>query len=130
RPAIRAGLAARDADIVRVATMADSPHDSVRVLQLIAQAPVPTVGMCMGDMGMPTRILAGKFGAPFTYATFHHERSLAPGQLSFQQMKSIYRYEHIAAETAVYGVIADPVGPSLSPHVHNDAIEHRGINAV
>ncbi len=40
---------------------------------------MPTVGMCMGDIGTPSRILAGKFGAPFTYATFHHERTLAPG---------------------------------------------------
>ena len=38
---------------------------------LIAAAKVPTIGLCMGEIGMPTRILAGKFGAPFTYATFH-----------------------------------------------------------
>ena len=27
---------------------------------------------------IPSRILAGKFGAPFTYATFHHERTWRP----------------------------------------------------
>ena len=58
-------------------------------------AKVPTVGMCMGDIGTPSRILAGKFGAPFTFATFHHERTLAPGQLSFQQMTDIYHYDRI-----------------------------------
>ena len=71
--------------------------------------------MCMGDIGTPSRILGPKFGAPFTYATFHHERALAPGQLSYEQMVNIYRYNSIKPETAVYGVIADPVGHSLSP---------------
>ena len=84
----------------------------------------------MGDMGAPTRILASKFGAPFTYATFHHERTLAPGQLSFKQMTEIYRYEEIGHDTAVYGVIADPIGHSLSPHVHNASFADKGLDAI
>ena len=75
----------------------------------------------MGDIGAPTRILAGKFGAPFTYATFSNERSLAPGQLSYRQMTNIYDYDNITPKTDVFGVIADPVGHSLSPIVHNAA---------
>ena len=88
----------------------------------------------MGEIGTPSRILAGKFGAPFTYATFHHERTLAPGQLSYQQMTDIYHYDEINAETEVYGVIADPVGHSLSPLIHNAAfrqLKHeQGLRAV
>ena len=60
------------------------------------------------------RILAGKF-APFTYSTFHAERTMAPGQLSYQQMKETYRYEKINHATEVYGVIADPVSPQPQP---------------
>jgi len=88
------------------------------------------VGMCMGDIGTPSRILSAKFGAPYTYATFHHERALAPGQLSFKQMNDIYHYNKINEETEIYGVIADPVGHSLSPHVHNASFQDKGINAV
>jgi 3-dehydroquinate dehydratase/shikimate dehydrogenase len=84
----------------------------------------------MGDIGIPTRILAGKFGAPFTYATFHHERALAPGQLSYQQMTEIYHYDQINADTEVYGVIADPIGHSLSPLIHNAAFQHCKLNKV
>jgi 3-dehydroquinate dehydratase/shikimate dehydrogenase len=84
----------------------------------------------MGDIGTPSRILAPKFGSPFTYATFHHERTLAPGQLSYKQMTEIYRYESIGPDTAVYGVIADPIGHSLSPHIHNAAFGEKGIDAV
>lgn len=123
-------LAALDADVVKITTMAQNPHDNVRMLEMVKQAKLPTVGMCMGDIGTPSRILLAKYGGPFTYATFHHERALAPGQLSFDQMKDIYRYESINADTEVFGVIADPVAHSLSPHIHNAALAEQGINAV
>jgi len=80
---IHARLAALDADIVKLATLANHPHDNLRMLKLVQNAKTPTVGLCMGDIGVPSRVLSGRYGAPFTYATFHHERALAPGQLSF-----------------------------------------------
>ncbi|HWC89157.1 MAG TPA: type I 3-dehydroquinate dehydratase, partial [Pirellulales bacterium] len=128
--AIHAQLAGHDADIVKMATMANQPHDNLRILNLIRNSKVPTVAMCMGDIGTPSRLLAGRFGAPFTYATFHHERTLAPGQLSFQQMNSIYHYDQIQPSTAVYGVIGDPIGHSLSPLVHNAALRQLKIDGV
>lgn len=123
-------LAQHDPDIVKIATMAHSTHDNVRMLELVKQSTVPTVGLCMGDIGTPSRLLAGKFGAPFTYATFHHERSLAPGQLSYRQMRGIYNYDAINEETEIFGVIADPVGHSLSPTIHNAAFRKLGMNKV
>ncbi len=127
---IHARLASLDADIVKLATMANDPHDNVRMLQLVRQSKIPTVGICMGEIGTPSRILAGKFGAPFTYSTFSHERALAPGQLSFRQMHDTYHYDRINAETAVYGVIADPVGHHLGPVVHNAGFRSLNLNAV
>ena len=127
---IHARLCKLDPDIVKISTMANHPGDNLRMLDLIRRSETPMVGACMGDIGTPTRILAGKFGSPFTYATFHHERVLAPGQLSFQQMTETYHYDRINAETEVYGVVADPVGHSLSPLIHNVAFRHFGMNKV
>ena len=129
-PAVHARLAALDPDVIKIATMANSPHDNLRMMQLVQAAKVPTVGMCMGDLGTPSRILCKRFGAPFTYASFHHERLLAPGQLSFDQMKNIYHFESIDSSTVVLGVIADPIGHSLSPLIHNIALKQANINAV
>jgi 3-dehydroquinate dehydratase / shikimate dehydrogenase len=123
-------LCEHDPDIVKIAAMANHPHDNLRVLELMRSSKTPMVGLCMGDIGIPSRILAGKFGSPFTYATFHHERALAPGQLSFEQMTEIYHYDRINAETEVYGVIADPIGHSLSPQIHNTGFFHCGMNKV
>lgn len=127
---IHARLAALDADIVKIATLANHPSDTVRMLRLVRESKSPTIGICMGDIGTPSRLLAGRFGSPFTYATFHHERALAPGQLSFDQMREMYHYDSINAETEIYGVIGDPIGHSLSPLIHNAAFRHMGMNRL
>ncbi len=128
--AIHRRLCGLDADLVKIATMANHPHDNLKILRLVSQSKVPTVGLCMGDIGTASRILAGRFGAPFTYATFHHERALAPGQLSFSDMTEVYHYDQIDRETDVYGVIADPIGHSLSPLIHNAAFTLLKMNKV
>jgi 3-dehydroquinate dehydratase/shikimate dehydrogenase len=53
---------------------------------------------------------------------------MAPGQLSYQQMREVYHYEDIDADTDVYGVIADPVAHSLSPIIHNAAFHELRLN--
>jgi 3-dehydroquinate dehydratase/shikimate dehydrogenase len=128
--AIHRRLAQCDADIVKISAMANHPSDNLRILDMVRRAKVPTIGMGMGDIGVPTRILCGRFGSPVTYATFSQERALAPGQLSFEQMTQVYRYDQINADTEVYGVVADPIGHSLSPLIHNAAFAHLGLNKV
>ena len=120
----------QDADVVKIAVRAQDPADNLRVLKLLDKPATPTVAFCMGDMGIPSRILAAKHGAPFTYAAFNRERNVAPGLPSFDEMMRVYHYEQVNADTQVFGVIGDPVGHSLSPLVHNTAFRHLGINSV
>lgn len=128
--AIYKRLANCDADIVKIATMAQTTGDNVRMLRLLKKAHLPTVAFCMGEIGTPTRLLGAKFGSPFTYATFNPERTMAPGQLSFHDTLHKYHYERINAQTQVFGVIADPVAHSHSPLLHNTLFQKLGINAV
>ncbi len=123
-------LCEKDADVVKIVTMAHSPVDAIRMLNLVQNATVPTVGFCMGEFGVFSRILCGKYGAPFTYATFSSEREMAPGQLSFSAMKNMYRYDQINPNTKVFAVLGDPIEHSLSPLIHNTAFEEIGMNAV
>jgi 3-dehydroquinate dehydratase/shikimate dehydrogenase len=122
-------LAARDADIVKIATMANSFEDCVRMMDLVKKAKIPTVGICMGEIGMVTRILALPLGSPFTYCAMTQDRKLAPGQIAFDLMKNLYRPKEINAETQIFGVVADPVAHSLSPLIHNTAFRYHNINA-
>jgi 3-dehydroquinate dehydratase / shikimate dehydrogenase len=45
-------------------------------------------------------------------------------------MTNVYHYEKIDSKTMLLGVIADPIGHSLSPLVHNTSLRQAGINAV
>jgi 3-dehydroquinate dehydratase/shikimate dehydrogenase len=128
--ALHARLAALDADVVKIATNVNHPHDNLRLLRLCKNAKVPTVAIGMGEIGTPSRVLCKRFGAPFTYAALSAERTIAPGQLTYQQMKEVYRYDQINAETEFYGVIADPVAQSLSPLIHNAGFSQLKQNKV
>ncbi len=123
-------MCVQDADVVKVAVRAQQPLDNLRVLRLLHDAPRPTVAFCMGDVGFPSRILGARLGAPFTYAAFNPERTLAPGMPTFSDLVRIYHYRHINAQTQVFGLLGDPVAHSLSPLIHNRALRHSGINAV
>jgi 3-dehydroquinate dehydratase/shikimate dehydrogenase len=123
-------LCKQDPDVVKIAVTAQHPTDNMRVLKLLHKPPVPTVAFCMGEMGIPSRLLGAKLGAPFTYAAFNKERGIAPGIPSFEELLEIYHYDQINADTEVFGVIGDPVGHSLSPLIHNTAFHHLGLNAV
>src|SRR5437762_8222704 len=114
-------MCAQDADVVKLAVTAQHPIDNLRVLQLLKKATKPTVAFCMGDLGIPSRILGARLGTPFTYAAFNKERGIAPGILSYDELKRVYHYGRINQETTVFGVIGDPVGHSLSPLIHNAA---------
>ncbi|HEX5273619.1 MAG TPA: shikimate dehydrogenase [Gemmataceae bacterium] len=120
----------QDADVIKIAVRGHQPEDNLRVLRLVKDAPKPTIAFTMGDMSLPSRVLALKYGAPFTYAAFNPERDFAPGLPSFNDLKHVYHVNSINADTQVYGVIGDPVAHSLSPVLHNAAFRSQRINAV
>jgi len=73
-------------------------------------------------------VLALREGSALAYAAV--EEATAPGQLSLDQMKRLYRADRLNRRTRVYGVIGDPVGHSLSPLMHNIGFQARRMNAV
>lgn len=119
-----------DPDIIKVTTTANNPIDNFTVLRLVRDSDIPTTAFCMGDMGLISRVLCGKYGAPLTYATFSSDRRMAPGQLSVQQMREDFRYDSITKDTTILGVIADPVAHSFSPLIHNALIRKLGLDML
>ncbi len=127
---IHAQLCRLDPDIVKLVTMANQPEDNIRLLRIVSESEVPTIGFCMGEFGIPSRLLCVKYGSPFTYCTFSRDRVLAPGQLPFEEMRDVYRVDQIGPDTKVFGVVGDPISQSLSPLIHNAALSHLGIDAI
>lgn len=127
---IHTRLAKLDPDIIKIVTMANAPGDITRMLQLVKHSDIPTAGFCMGEIGLPSRILCGRYGSPLTYCTFNADRELAPGQIQFEEMRDLYQYDRIGPATQVYGVVGDPIAHSMSPLIHNIALQKAGIDAV
>lgn len=128
--AIYERMTKQDADVYKVVTTAKHPRDCLRVLNLIKTAAKPTVGHCMGEIGMPSRILSLRYGAPFMYAAFNKERGIAPGLPSFDEVTRYFHATRITRSTKVYGVVGDPVSHSFSPALHNLMFRREGIDAV
>ncbi len=128
--AIHANLAACDADVVKLAVTAVSPVDNFRVLRLIREAKVPTLGLCMGELGAASRVLNAVCGSPFSFAAADEASAVAPGQFSFATMRDLYRYETLSPKSLMAAVIGDPIGHSKSPLIHNRALAAAGIDGV
>jgi 3-dehydroquinate dehydratase/shikimate dehydrogenase len=127
---IHARLVAAGADIAKIATFAQDITDNVVLFEFLGRVKSPTIGVCMGECGQISRILAPKFGSFLTFAAMEAGRESAPGQIEAETLLKRYRFRKIHPGTGVYGVIANPVSHSMSPHIHNAAFEERGIDAV
>lgn len=115
--------------IVKVAYQPESITDCFPIIDMLYNNP-DSIGMAMGEAGMITRLLAKKLGAFLTFASLDDNSQSAPGQISLEQMKQLYRWDRINRDSALYGVIGYPIGHSKSPLIHNaafDAIDHNGL---
>ncbi|MCC7291034.1 MAG: type I 3-dehydroquinate dehydratase [Phycisphaerales bacterium] len=90
----------------------------------------PATAICMGEEGLLSRVLAKKFGAGGSYAAVQPESSTAPGQVTVEQLKTLYRWDVIDANTRWFGVLGDPVVHSLSPRIFNRLFAEHALNAV
>jgi len=104
--------------------------DNFIAFDVLRDAPVPAIALCLGETGLPSRVLARKFGAFASYCAPARGAETAPGQLTLAEMLDLYRWRRIDADTRVYGVIGDPVAHSMSPRLFNACFERYGINAV
>ena len=124
-------LEAREPAAIKVVPSAGCLEDNVRMLEWVARTPSAgprRLGFAMGERGLASRVLSICRGAPFTYGSLG--RSVAPGQVSAEQLRQLWRADQLPGDVRVLGVVGNPVGHSRSPHLHNPALEERGVNAV
>ena len=126
-PRVAAELARGRSDAIKIAAQCDSLADAQKLLRF-SRGRRNTVAVPMGDVALPARLLAVREGSAFTYGPV--ENATAPGQISLDQLKEIYRADHLSRRTRVYAVIGDPIGHSLSPLVQNSAFAERRMDAV
>jgi len=126
-------MAATPAETIKIAVQTDDALDCLPLFKLLNRAQAERremIAIGMGEAGVMTRILGPSRGSFLTYAALDGDSSNAPGQLTAQELREVYRIDHIDPDTQVFGIMGQPVGHSLSPQIHNAAFAAGGLNAV
>ena len=120
------------ADFYKIVTTATTLSDNVVMMKFLEKQSDKhsLIGLCMGEQGIISRILGVRAGSVFTFASVSPGEETAPGQVTAQDLRSVYRIEQVDAATRVYGVAGDPVTHSLSPVIMNAALRRENVNGV
>ena len=116
--------------IPKLVYTANHINDCFEAFDLLHRTGGERIVFCMGAAGLISRIIAKKLNSLVTFASIDNKSATAPGQLTIEQLKRLYRYDQINADTELFGVIADPVGHSLSPAIHNACFAEARMNRL
>lgn len=115
----------------KIVTTARKPSDNIRVLSLAKAYPkTPMILLAMTEIGFPSRVLSMANGCVYTYAAPSAAEGTAAGQVCAKTLRQLYRVEKLMKSPKVFGVIAEPVRHSISPAVHNRALQARRIHGL
>jgi len=125
-------MVAYPADFHKVVSTATTLADNVTMIKFLAREGDrhSLIGMCMGEQGIISRVLGVRAGSVFTFASAIAGEETAPGQVTAQELRNLYRIDRVDVATRVYGVVGDPIGHSLSPAIMNAAFRRENVNAV
>jgi 3-dehydroquinate dehydratase / shikimate dehydrogenase len=119
-------MRASGAEVVKLAVTVQRLTDSLPLIALGRQMNGQAVLLAMGEAGIPSRVLAGRFGSAWTYAG----GGVAPGQIPASRMIHEFSFARVTETAALYGVVGRPVMHSLSPAMHNAAFAAAGLDAA
>ena len=112
------------AAVIKIAGLATRLSDCLPLLEVGRDG--GAVLIAMGEAGLATRVLAGRFGSAWTYAGAVKD----VGQLSTQSLIDDFRFYSIKPSTEVYGLVGSPIAHSVSPAMHNAAFAQLNRDAV
>lgn len=121
--------AEESADVVKIVWRARSTRDNLEAFELLRTRAKPMIALCMGELGLPSRVLAGRAGGFLTFASSEAGET-AEGQCDVTTLVQRYRFGSLQPDTMVYGIIGWPITHSLSPVVHNEGFRAADIDAV
>jgi 3-dehydroquinate dehydratase / shikimate dehydrogenase len=118
---------------VKIATHARDLGDTLKLAKLAGartKRNPKLVALGLGPSGLPARLLAIRWGCPFTYASVGNHMAVAPGQIPAETMRTTYRVDRLDRRTALYGIVGSHAAMSLSPAMQNAAFQAKHVNAA
>src|SRR5688500_9195417 len=101
-------MRATGAGVIKIAVACARLTDTLALLPIARGGSAVVVGM--GDAGVPSRLLAARYGSRWTYAG----HGVAPGQMPAPRMVSEYGYRRVGSATRLFGVVGSTAIHSLS----------------
>ena len=133
---IRSRLEELSSSSMEIPKIAFMPHslDDVRRLFMEAESLKDNnhILVAMGELGIPSRILATKLKNFLTYTspaeTVANTAGLA--HLDPMTMNNVYHFKQLDGETKIFGITGWPLSATSSPELHNSGYQKHKINAV
>lgn len=123
-------MVGEDCDVCKIA-MAGTAVDNATAFAALGEANErPMIMLVMGEVGLCSRVLTGKYGGFLTFASVGAGREAAPGQVDTRTLVEGYGFRSVGNKTKVFGVIGNPIKQSMSPALHNAAFRDAGFDAV
>jgi 3-dehydroquinate dehydratase / shikimate dehydrogenase len=122
-----------DCDIIKIACMANDISDNLLIFKIAKKANAAgknIIALCMGEKGEISRILYMYNGCFLTYGILDKGKETAPGQLTLDILKTIYRADKIKPDWKIYGLVGNPVSKSKGIIIHNIGFAKNKINSV
>lgn len=118
---------------LKIALQTDDAVDCLPIFKLLERAQGEGrefIAIGMGEAGAVTRILGPSRGSYLTFASLDDDKGTAPGQITAEELRSLYRIDRIDRQTEIFGIMGQPVSQSMSPYIHNAAFAARDLNSV
>jgi 3-dehydroquinate dehydratase/shikimate dehydrogenase len=121
-------------EIVKAAVSPQSVRDLIRVYRTArGTADLEKILLCMGPLGLSTRILAAYMGSYLSYTSVKEEADLppgAPGQFDPRELAELYRFREVSAKTRLFGIVGYPLRVTSSPSLFNTAFTQENTDAL
>lgn len=114
----------------KIAVTSNNCLDAFKLICWAKKSKNKLIAISMGLHGQVSRILGPIWGNPITYAALEKDQASAPGQLTTKELLERYRYRSLTSQTAICGIIGDPVDHSIGHITHNDLMAVSGLEAI
>jgi 3-dehydroquinate dehydratase / shikimate dehydrogenase len=106
-------------------------EEGIIALQFLSQIKrTDVIAYATGPIGVWTRILAPRMGAPIVFAQLADERLDKGGNPTVAELIQDYGFPDIQPVTEMFAIAGEPVSGSLSPRLHNAAHRASGAGRV
>src|SRR6202007_1712216 len=85
------------ADFYKIVSTATTLYDNVAMMKFLEKQSDrhSLVALCMGEQGIISRVLGVRAGSTFTFAAVSPGEQTGPGQVTAQDLRSVYRIEQV-----------------------------------